>query len=226
MPYCNYYCGTLFIITVYILSVKLKVPLFRSDNYQVQNKLFLRGILGAIGFVCLTTSASLIPIKLIGVLMATNCLWGLLFDAFVVGTKVTKTMVMLAFLAFTGIILVVNPAFVLEYFGVDYSSSDNETVKTYIKDFMYYFGVLIGLTGGLVAVIINWLLADLAKLINPIQSSFYAIISFTMTGAFFIFFVEDDGPWLLEDYFYLIIYYLSLCLLQYCIFYCNKYEKR
>lgn len=154
--------------------------------------------------------------------MATNCIWGLLFDAFVIGIHVTRTMIVLAFLATIGIILVVDPAFILTYFGVDYTESNDKISQVYIKDYLYYLGVIVGLMGAFFAVLVNWIIQDIAKLIHPIQSCFYALLSLTFVAGVFIIFDEKDGAWLFQDYIYLIIYYLAMCLLQLCIFFCNR----
>ena len=81
----------------------------------------MRGIFGSTTLILLNIAAGLVPIQLIGVIMATGTFWGLVFDAFVVKVKVTRTMVLLAVLTFVGVILVVNPAFILSYFGIEYS---------------------------------------------------------------------------------------------------------
>ena len=172
----------------------------------------------------MTVASSLIPIKLIGVLIATNTLWGLLFDAFVVGVKLTKTMIILAFCALIGVILVVNPSFILSYFGVKFITDENSQV--FVKDFFYYFGVFLGLSGAFMGVLINWLISDMVKFIHPVQSAFYSMFSKAVISAFFILGEKKDGPWLFQDYIYLSMFYCSESISQLCLYYCNKYEKR
>lgn len=132
-------------------------------------------------------------------------------------------MVALAVVTFCGIILVVNPAFFLTYFGVDYS---DQSAQMFVKDFTYYMGVGVGCFAAFITVFNNLLIAGMAQFTHPLQISFYAISGLTFTSGIFILFEEKDGQWLFVDYLYLGMYYFSMIMNQLSIFMMNKYEKR
>ena len=69
----------------------------------------------------------------------------------------------------------VNPAIILSYFMEDFVESNTESDVGYVKDYWYYFGVLLGLSGAFLSVLINYLISDMVKFIHPIQSSFYSM---------------------------------------------------
>lgn len=129
----------------------------------------------------------------------------------------------LAVVTFIGVILVVNPAFILRHFGVDYSDQVAENAS---KDVLYYAGVAIGCFGAFSVVANNFLIAGMAAHIHPIQNSFYALLGFMTASGIFMLFEEKDGPWLFVDYIYLASYYVFLSGNQITVFLMAKYEKR
>ena len=226
VAYANYYGAFPVCFSIYLLSLKLKVPLFRGDSYIIQSKLFLRGMCGAFTFLCITVATVYIPIQLIAVLQATNTFWGLIFDTFVNRIKLTTTMVIMAFLTFIGVVFVVNPEFILSHFGIEYTEPEDTSKNFYVKDYVYYLGVFIASMAAFGGVLINYMMAELARSVHPCQNAFYAILPCVYLGAALTFCSEEDGPWLIQDYLYLFVYYLCFCIHYSAIFFANKQEKR
>ena len=216
-----YDVAILMTICIYFFSKKYNVKQLQNDKPEVQWKLFLRGFIGSSNWLIITGGAVQIPIQLIGVLVATNTFWGQFFDAFISGIKITKTMIILVITTFFGIVLVVNPEFMLGYFGVVYESSEEDP-----KSSLFYIGVFLALLGTFLSVYINWLIAGLSQSIHPLQNMFYFAVFCTWAAGFVRLISGGDVPWLPHEYLYLLIQFLSMIGLQNGLYFGNKLEKR
>ena len=217
-----YYVAILMVFFMYALSINYDVKQFVFEKPMVQFKLFLRGSIGSTNWLILTGGATLIPIKLVGVLMATNTFWGQVFDAFVVGIKITKAMILLVLTTFVGIVLVINPEVILVHFGVVYETSTD----TAVYDTIFYIGICLCLFGTFLSVLINWIIADLSHSMHPIQNVFYFSIFCVWVSGLKTIFSGADSNWFIYDYFYLFIQFMSMLGLQHGLFFGNNLEKR
>ena len=100
----------------------------------------------------------------------------------------------------------VNPALILSYFMEDFANSDTELDAKYVKDFFYYFGVLLGLFGAFMTVLINFVIAGFLGSGIPILLNHFDIDPAAASGVFLTACTDAIGffSFLVLAYFFLV----------------------
>lgn len=130
-----------------------------------------------------------------GVLQATNTLWGLIFDFFLVGIILTKSMISYGCFSLLGIILVIHPNLITGIFGY-YVGEENlaQVEEGRPIDINFIIGVLCGLGMGFFQVMVFYIIGSIAKHINPSTSVFYWGFFAALYGGFGTLYTEFI-PW-------------------------------
>ena len=141
-----YYSGAMLTICLAFYARQHNIRLYVHSPQRLQVKLMLRGMVGCFNWAVTSFAATLIPLHTVGVLVATNILWGLFFDFFYVGVKLTKTLISNSIFTMIGVILVINPNLITGIFG--YYTHIEESQEVQETDIRFILGVICGLSSG------------------------------------------------------------------------------